>query len=191
MGYTAPAPSTGTVGQIDTAVSIGAQVGGEVTKLIGGLFHTGSGYPKPVPPPLPYSVSQVAAMLQQSPTIYTSLVKHIHGCNPTDTNRVGAGSPSAAAAAAQASPTNAARIGLALADAQANTSGMISVGEANVRAVIQQGMYNLTPGGGNTVAPGGGTPQPVTTTPAKASTPALVGVALVGAVAAGKALHLL
>lgn len=144
MGY------AGTVGQVTELASAGTSA---VTTLINGVFNvSGSGYPKPAPAPLPYTVSQVSAMLSKSPAIFASLVKHIRGASPVDVRRVNAGSIPTVAEL-QASVGLTAQVGLALANAQGAPHGNISIGEANCRAVVQQGMLNFqtTAGQGETI----------------------------------------
>lgn len=173
---------SGTLGQLTDLVSTGSSA---VTTLINGVFNvSGSGYPKPAPAPLPFTVTQVTTMLQKSPVIYASLVKHIAGASPVDTQRVCGLSPSAAAAQAKGSVAFAAQVGLALANAQGAPHGNISIGEANIRATIQQGMLNFqqTSGQGETVTvPGTGVQVTLPKTASTAGVGILLGIGVVGA----------
>lgn len=173
------------MGQAEVVANIGATAAGEVTKLVNGVFNvSGSGYPKPAPPPLPYTVAQVTAMLQKDPTTFASLVKHIHGASPTDVRRVNGGTiPTTAELQSNVGLT--ATIGLALANAQGAPKGNISIGEANCRGVIQQGMlnYQTTGGQGGTVIPGTTIPLPTAKT-ASAAMPYVLGFGVLGAIAA-------
>lgn len=180
--------ANGTLGQVSELASAGTSA---VTTLINGVFNvSGSGYPKPAPAALPYTVSQVSAMLSKDPTIFASLVKHIHGASPVDVRRVNAGAIPTVAEL-QASVGLTAQIGLALANAQDAPNHNISIGEANVRAVIQQGMYNFSTSNGNgtITIPGTGTtiPNPLPKTVSTSGVGIVAGLGILGALLVTKA----
>lgn len=113
------------------------------------LFHLGSEYPKPLPPPMPFTDAQIASMLGAKPLIRSQLITeimgqgHLHlflGYTPTRS---------------QLDESNllTARFAHWLGD---GTGDDLSRGEAAIRTLVLQGMYELAPATSGSGTPGGG-----------------------------------
>lgn len=140
----------------------------------------GSEYPKPLPPPLPFTVADVKAMFAQLPNIKRAVVQKMKGQGHT---AIYLGSQPTAAT--WSDPQLVAELALWFAN---GTGDDLSRGEAEIRRLVLSGMRQVAPsswtgggsggGGGGGGGSGGGGGVPGDT---QATVGALVGLALLGA----------